>query len=147
MTVPVDVEPALVGILRGAAGLTALLGATSGQPSIFPMGLPSGANLPAVLFQQISDPPGAQGMGSDSGLHWPSYQFTVMVNPGATDPYKAMKAIVSQLRAALERVRGTYSIPEGSVTIQDILHLGGGDAQWPNLSYVGYNLDVQVICA
>jgi hypothetical protein len=145
--VAVDVEPALVGILRGAAGLTALLGATGGQPSIFPMGLPSGAALPAILFQQIADPVGAMGMGIDSSLHWPTYQFTVMVGQGAADAYKTMKAIVTQLRTALERVRGTYVIPEGTVTIQDILHVGGGDAQWPNLAYVGYNLDVQVICA
>ena len=145
MTVPVDVEPALVQILRANAALTALLGVTDAQPSIFPQSLPPGAILPAVLYQQIVLPPGAQGMGSDSGLQWPTFSFTVMASSAAADGYKTVKTVLRALRQALERVRGTYTVAEGTVTIQDILHLGGRDMQWPNLLSRGYVLDLQVV--
>lgn len=146
MTIPEDVEPALVSILRAATAFSGLLGATGGQASIFPQGLPQGAVLPALTYQQIALPPGAQAMGADLGLQWPTYQLTVFVAQ-STDAYKTTKIVTKALRTALERVRGSYSVAGKTITIQDILHLGGRDAQWPNLQYVGYSLDVQVIHA
>jgi hypothetical protein len=48
-----SLEAAIYDILKSASGVTALVGGTS-SPRIYPIGIPQGKVMPAVVFQQIS---------------------------------------------------------------------------------------------
>jgi hypothetical protein len=99
-----QLEEALYARLSGYASLTALVGAR-----IYPLRAPQTAPLPYVVYQRISTIRWS-AMGVDTGLARPRMQLTAWASTPA-----AAKAVKEQVRAALQRWRGTAA----NVTILD----------------------------
>lgn len=100
------IEDAIYTQLSGYAGLTALVGVR-----IYPTGnVDSKVAKPYVAYERISTVR-MSNMGSDSGLVNARFQFTAWATTSQNDA----SSIVTQLRGALQRWRGTVS----SVVIQD----------------------------
>ena len=101
-----DVEQALFTRLSGFAGLTALV-----STRVFPVTLPQQVTYPAVVMQKVSAVR-HPAFNTDSGVTSARFQVSAF---GKT--YSATKAVIDQVRAALQRFRGTVS----TVVIQDIM--------------------------
>lgn len=102
------IEEALVDILEADAAVAAVV-----DDRIYPIVLPQGAMLPAIVYQRISGPR-AETMQGPSGLAWPRFQF---VSVGAT--FGDAMAVAVAVRQALDGYRGMV----GGVTIHGILIL------------------------
>ena len=123
------VEEALFTRLSGFAGLTALVAAR-----IYPVMLPQDVVLPAVSYRRIAGSR-TSAMGSDTGLAHPRFE----VNAWSQD-YLTAKQVKEQLRAALQRWRGTVS----GVEILDTFILGERDDYEPTTLTYQIPLDVQI---
>lgn len=123
------VEEALFTRLSGFAGLTALIAAR-----IYPVVLPQDVVLPAVSYRRLSGPR-SSAMGSDPGLAHPRFE----VNAWARE-YLAAKNVKEQIRAALQRWRGTVS----GVEIIDTFILDERDLYEPTTLMYQLPVDVQI---
>lgn len=92
------IEQALYTRLSGFAGLITVL--------IYPDILPQNAVLPAVTFQKITTER-VSAMGSDTGIARARFQM----DSWGRD-YAGVKAVAAQVRAALQRFRGTIGSDE-----------------------------------
>lgn len=93
-----QLEEALYARLSGFAGLSALVGSR-----IYPLRAPQTAALPLVVFQRISTIRWS-AFGSDTGLARPRIQVTAWATTAM-----AAKSVKEQVRAALQRWRGTVA--------------------------------------
>lgn len=103
-------EQALYNYLTGVAGLTALIGTR-----VYPVALPQGATLPAVVYQRVS---GARirTMGDARLARRPRIQFTVWA---AT--YASRLAVGAQLVAALDGYTPGTMGGAGGVDVLDVV--------------------------
>lgn len=103
-----DLEQAVQARLAGYAGLASLVAAR-----IYPLVLPQKPTYPTVTYQRITSAR-ASAMGSDPGVA----SVTIQVDAwGST--YANARAVAAQVRAALQRWRGTQAISGGSVEVLD----------------------------
>lgn len=99
-----ELEQAVYSRLTGHAGLAALVGSR-----VYPLVLPQRPTLPAVTYQRV-EALRQSAMGVDTGLA----SARVQVDSWATT-YAGSKGVAAQVRAALQRWRGT----EAGVTVED----------------------------
>ena len=124
-----SIEEALYTRLSTHAGLSALVGTR-----IYPSVMPQGVILPAVTYRQIS---GARvhAMGSDAGLARPRFQLSCW-----STTYSQAKDVAAQLRAALQRWRGTL----GGVTVQDTFIKDESDLFEPDTGFHRVELEFEI---
>lgn len=93
------IEETIFSRLSNFAGLTALIGASPVR--LYPVIMPEGTTHPVVTYQLIS---GIRevAMGADPGLVKARYQFTAWAPTNL-----AARAVIKQIRLALERYRTT----------------------------------------
>jgi hypothetical protein len=99
------IEDVLYTRLSGYGGLTALV-----STRIYPLLLPQDCPLPAIAYFKVSSVP-AHAMGSDGDILTDRFQISCYAGS-----YKAVKALVVQVKACLSRYRAG--------TIKDILYDG-----------------------
>ena len=122
------IEEALFTRLSGFAGLVALVAAR-----IYPVVLPQDVTLPAVSYQRVSGPR-TSAMGSDPGLSHPRFEVSAW-----SEDYLTAKTVKEQIRAALQRWRGTVS----GVVVIDTFLLGERDLYDP--ATLLYHVPVDVV--
>ncbi len=98
---------ALFSYLKTYAGLTALVGT-----KIYPLQIPQNVNVPAVVYQLISQER-MHSLGGDKGMTSPSMQLTSYATT-----YNTAKNVAEQVRIALQNYTGTMG---SGVTIQSVL--------------------------
>lgn len=96
-----SIDGTIYSRLSGAAGLTALAG-----DRLFPGVAPALVDVPFVVWRRVSVVR-YPAMGSDSGLVSVRIQFDIIAGT-----YSSMRAVVEQLRAALQRWRDPAASPE-----------------------------------
>ena len=103
-----SLEAALYDILKGASGVTTIVGGTK-SPRIFPLGIPQGKAVPAVVYQQITGEVTVSCEG-DGDLRTDGVQITCWDD----DPDGA-RSLAEAVRTALqaEAAKGAH----GSVTV------------------------------
>lgn len=106
-------EEGLASYLETYAGLTPLIGART-----YPMFIPQGAVLPCLTYQRISTPRilTHQSSGASGDLAHPRFQFDAWATT-----QKAAKAIIDQVRAALNGKTGEIGTAPNNITIQTAL--------------------------
>ena len=114
-----SLEAAIYDILSGAAGVTSLVGG-SRSPRIFPVTIPQGKSVPAVVFQQI----GSDDLTTCDG---PGDFRTdrVQITCWADDPDDA-RSLAEEVRDAMQSEAASGSL--GSVTVDYCCILDEGDA-------------------
>lgn len=90
---------------------TGTLTTSLGSTNIFPMVIPQESPLPAVTYQEISEP-WVHAMGSDPGLRSPRYQISIW-----STSYSQAKSISKTVRTLLRDFTGNLG---GSVPVQRI---------------------------
>lgn len=103
----ISIEEGLTYQLKNHAGLNALI---SGR--VYPLRLPQSATLPAVTYQRISTPRVLTHDQAAGGLATPRFQFNCIA-----ENYDTAKAIVAQVRAALNGFRGSFGSGASTVTV------------------------------
>lgn len=90
------------------AGLTALIGTR-----IYPVVASQNVTLPFVTFQRISAVR-TPGMGADIGIVRTRFQIDVIAGAveGGPPAYPLMRAVMTQVRLAIQRYRDAASNPE-----------------------------------
>lgn len=99
-----SIEESLFTRLSTHAGLSALVSAR-----IYPLILPQKPTLPAVTYTRVSGER-VSAMGADTVIARPRFQVSCFAST-----YASARAVAAQVRAALQRWRGTV----GGVVIQD----------------------------
>lgn len=104
-----SLEAAIYDILSSAAGVTALVGGAA-SPRIYPMTIPQGKAVPAIVYQQITSSAEFACDGHDD-LRTDRVQITIWDD----DPDGA-RALAEAVRAAMQSsdARGSH----GGVTVQ-----------------------------
>lgn len=98
------VGKALYGRMSAHAGLAALV-----VDRIYPKERPQGSAVPAVTYHQITGPR-VSAMGSDPGIVQALYQVSCWASEASTrSAYENAQNVVTQVRAALQRFRGTVN--------------------------------------
>jgi hypothetical protein len=128
------VEDALYARLSTFAGLVAL------GAKVYPKRVPQDAGYPAITYQRISGVR-ISAMGRDTGLAHPRFQVSAFSGGTASvSAYDHATQIAAQIRAALQRFRGTVA----GVEIQDIFIDNDTDIGDPNSEIEGIATDVVV---
>ena len=109
------IEEALRTYLAGNSGVSAIVSGI-----IYPVVLPQGVQLPALMFQRISGVR-VESLQGSSGLAHPIFQIDCFSEQ--KDGYSQVKALAEVVRLALEGYRGTWS----GMSIQGVLFLGDTD--------------------
>ena len=106
-------EEGLASYLSTYVGLTPLIGART-----YPMRIPQGATLPCLTYQRISTPRilTHQSSGATGDLAHPRFQFDAWATT-----QKAAKAIIDQVRAALNGKTGEIGTAPNNITIRAAL--------------------------
>lgn len=97
---------AVRGLLNGAAGLTALVGARIDSDV-----MPDSPTYPAVTFQRMPGGGSAKGAISDPPLKWAVFQVSAWAKSRA-----AARAVAAQIRVAMDRKR---KVTANGVSIDD----------------------------
>ena len=133
-----SLEAALYDILSTAAGVTVLVGGAH-SPRIYPLGIPAGKNVPAVVYQHVSSdvPLSCEGDGDLRSDH-------IQIVCWDDDPDGA-RVLAEAVRAALQAASGSH----GSVTVMYCSILDEGDLyehneQNENLSRYGKRQDWEI---
>lgn len=126
------IEEAVANRLSTFGGLTALVGTT--PPRIWPVLLPQNPVYPAVTYQVISAER-TSAMGADTGLR----QTRIQVSSWAPK-YADVKAVKEQVRAALQRWRGTVL----GVVVQDTFIENESDFFDPEIPMYHSPIDVMI---
>lgn len=103
-----SVEAAIYSILSSAPGVTSLVGG-SRSPRIFPVAVPQGKPMPAIVYQQISSGDEIT-TGGHVGPRTDRFQITGWV---ANDDPEGARALAEAIRAAMAAASGSH----GSVTV------------------------------
>ena len=90
---------------------TGTLTTSLGSTNIYPMVIPQESTLPAVTYQEISEP-WVHAMGNDPGLRSPRYQVSIW-----STTYNQVKSVVKIVRELLQDFTGNLG---GSVPVQRI---------------------------
>lgn len=138
-----SVEAALYTVLSGDATLVALVGG-SASPRIYPLGIPAGKSVPAVVYQQIS---GQRPTSCDGtvGICAALFQITCWAEGPSILP---ARALADAVRNALDDYSGT---PSGSGTeIKQARIADEGDAlnmdeEAETADRVGKRLDFEIL--
>lgn len=101
-----SVEAAIYSILSNTAAVTSLVGG-SASPRIYPLGLPQGKPMPAIVYQQITS---SDEVTVDGHLEPRTDRF--QVNCWDDDPDGA-RALAEVVRTAMAAASGSH----GSVTV------------------------------
>jgi len=104
-----SVEAALYKILSDTAAVTALIGGRS--PRLFPLGIPAGKGVPAVVYQQIS---GVRPTSCDGTIGYCDARFQLTC--WDDDPAGA-RTLADAVRNALDDYAGT-PVPGGTEIMQ-----------------------------
>jgi len=102
-----SVEAAVYDILSSASGVTSLVGGAA-SPRIYPLGVPQGKSMPAVVYQQISS---VDEVTCDG--HAEPREDRFQITCWADDPDDA-RAVVEAVRTAMAAASGSH----GSVTVR-----------------------------
>jgi len=102
-----SVEAAVYDILSSASGVTSLVGGAR-SPRIYPLAIPQGKSMPAVVFQQVSS---IDEVTCDG--HSEPRDDRFQVSCWADDPDGA-RALAEAVRAAMAAASGSH----GSVTVR-----------------------------
>ncbi len=124
-----SIEEALYTRLSNHGGLSALVGTR-----IYPSVMPQGVTLPALTYRKTG---GARvhAMGSDPGVARPRFELSCW-----STSYNEAKDVGAQVRAALQRWRGTVS----GVTVQDAFIKGEADSFEPDTGLHRVDLDFEI---
>jgi len=126
-----DIESGLFAFLEANAGITALVGTR-----IFPLRVPEGATLPALVYHKISGP-SAHSKDGDMSLNHPRYQFTVWA-----DKYADAKAVRTAVNAALNSfVNGSTM---GGIVVDQIIAENDADLHDPQTLEFGASIDATI---
>lgn len=106
-------EQALQSYLSGYSGLTALI-----STRVYLMAIPQGSTLPCLTYQRISTPRELtmQSSGATGDLAHPRFQFDAWATT-----YASAKAIIDQVRAALNGKTGSIGTSPYALTIRAAL--------------------------
>ena len=107
-----DIEHALRNRIRSTSDVTDIVGTR-----VFPIYVPKGQSLPAVVYELVSSDP----IGSNDGHSGLTYaRFTV---EGLSSSYSQVKDLAEKVRLAVDGYSGT----EASVAISSTRHMGSSD--------------------
>lgn len=125
-----DIESALYAFLAADAGVIAQVG-----DRIFPVRIPEGATLPALVYHKVSDP-SLHSKDGDMNLNRPRFQFTAWA-----DKYADAKAAIKAVRTALQGYTGPTL---QGVTVPEIICDSEQDLNDPQSLEFGASLDAIV---
>ena len=100
-----SIEGAIFARLSGFAGLTALV-----VSRIYPELAPQSPTSPFLTYSRISTAPRESAMGTDAGLVLPRFQVSSWAD--GEGAFETARAVAEQVRAALQRFRGTLASTE-----------------------------------
>jgi hypothetical protein len=134
-----SVEAAIYTILKADGTVTALVGGAA-SPRIYPIGIPQGKSVPAVVYQQIAgDRP--KSTGGTIGFCDALFQVTCW-----DDDLLGARALADAVRDALDDYTGTPVA--GGNTIMQCSVVGEGDAinldEAETADRIGKRLDIEV---
>jgi hypothetical protein len=126
-----DIESGLLAFLVGNTGLTALVGTR-----IYPLRVPEGAALPALVYYKISGP-SEHSKDGDMNLNHPRFQFTAWANK-----YGDAKAVGTAVTSALNAFANGSSM--GGIVVAQIIVENDTDLHDPQTLEFGASLDATI---
>lgn len=135
-----SLEAALYDILSKTAGVTTLVGGTH-SPRIYPLGIPEGKSMPAVVYQHITGEVTLTCEG-DGDLRTDHVQITCW-----DDDPDGSRTLADAVRVALHAASGSH----GGVTVRYCSILDEGDAysvdEHEQLTRYGKRQDWEICCS